>query len=75
MDNANLVATNLLGMLEGESQNTLASLPGNKLNALNDTVNNDMLDTRVFTLRVLSDQDGVNIVICRLVTSDRSAWP
>jgi hypothetical protein len=73
VDNADLLAANGLGVLEGESQDTLGSLTGDKLDALNDTIDDNMFNTRVFTLGVLSDQDGVDIVIRGLVASDGSA--
>lgn len=73
MDNADLVAADLLGVLEGEAQDTLTSLAGDELDALDDTVNNDVLNARVFTLGVLSDQDGVDVVVGGLVASDGSA--
>jgi len=73
VDNADLLAANGLGVLEGESQDTLGSLTGDKLDALNDTIDDNMFNTRVFTLGVLSDQDGVDIIIRGLVASDGSA--
>lgn len=73
VDNADLVAANLLGVLEGESQDTLTSLAGDKLDALDDTIDNNVLNARVFTLGVLSDQDGVDVVVGGLVASDGSA--
>lgn len=73
MDNADLLAANGLGVLEGESQDTLGSLTGDELDALNDAIDDNMLNARVFTLSVLSDQDGVDIIIRGLVASDGSA--
>lgn len=73
MDDADLLTANGLGVLEGESQDTLGSLTGDKLDALNDTIDNNMLNARVFTLGVLSDQDGVDVIIGGLVASDGSA--
>ena len=75
VDDADLLAADLLGVLEGEAQNTLAGLPGDQLDALDDTINHNVLDARVLALRVLSDQDGVDVVVCRLVASDGAAWP
>jgi hypothetical protein len=40
---------------------------------LYDTIHHDMLDARVLSLGVLSDQDGIDIVVWGLVTGDRSA--
>ena len=75
VDDADLLAADLLGVLEGESQDTLAGLPGDQLDALDDTVDDDVLDARVFTLGVLANQDGVNVVVCGLVAGDGPAWP
>ena len=75
MDDAGLLAADLLGVLEGESQDTLAGLPGDQLDALDDTVDDDVLDARVFTLGVLANQDGVDVVVCGLVAGDGTAWP
>ena len=75
VDDADLLAADLLGVLEGESQDTLAGLPGDQLDALDDTINHDVLDARVFTLGVLANQDGVNVVVCGLVAGDGPAWP
>lgn len=61
-------------MLESETKDTLGSLPGDKLNALDNTINNDVLNTGVFTLCVLADQDGINVVIWCLIASNRTAW-
>lgn len=73
VDDANLLAANLLGVLEGKSEDTLGSLPGDELDALDNSVDNNMLDARVFTLSVLTDQDGVDIVIGGLVAGDGAA--
>ena len=73
MDNADLLAANGLGVLEGESQDTLGSLASNELDALDNTVDNNVLNTRVFTLGVLSDQDSVDVVVRGLVASDGAA--
>ena len=73
VDNANLLAANGLGVLESVTQDTLAGLAGDELDALNDTINNDVLNAGVFTLGVLTDQHGVNIVIGGLVALDGAA--
>ena len=70
---ADLGAADRLGVLEGVSQHALASLAGDELDALHDTVDNDVLDARVFTLGVLADQDSVDIVVGGLVASNRAA--
>ena len=73
VDNANLLATDFLGVLESKSQNALGSLPRNELDALHNAINDDVLNSRVFTLGVLTDKDSVDIVVGGLVPSDRTA--
>jgi len=73
VDNADLLAANGLGVLEGESEDTLGSLASNELDALDNTVDNNVLNTRVFTLGVLSDQDSVDVVVRGLVASNGAA--
>lgn len=73
VDDADLLATNRLGVLEGESEDALAGLAGDELDALDDAIDDDVLDARVFTLGVLSDQDGVDVIVGGLVASDRAA--
>lgn len=55
VDNTDLALAHFLSVLEGEPKNTLRGCPGDELNALNDTINNHMLNARVFTLSVLTD--------------------
>lgn len=73
VDNADLLAANGLGVLESVSQNTLTGLAGNELDALNNAVDNNVLNARVFTLGVLSNQDGVDIVVGGLEAGDGAA--
>jgi hypothetical protein len=73
VDYTDLLATNILGLLEGKSEDTLAGVSGNELDALNDTVNHDVLNARVFTLGVFSDQDSVDVIVRGLVAGNRSA--
>jgi hypothetical protein len=61
------------GVLEGEAQNPLGSLTGDELDALNDTIDDNVLNSRVFTFGVLTDQDSVDIVVGGLVACDRAA--
>jgi hypothetical protein len=71
--NANLLLVDGLGVLEGEAQNALGGLLGDELDALDDTINNDVLDTGVFTLGVLTDQDSVDTIVGGLVAGDGAA--
>jgi hypothetical protein len=70
VDNADLLLVDGLRVLEGETENTLGSLAGDELDALDDTVNNDVLNAGVFTLGVLTDEDSVDVVVGGLVASD-----
>jgi hypothetical protein len=73
VDNPDLLAANLLGLLESEAEDTLASLAGDKLDALNDTIDNNVLDAGVFTLGVLTDQDGIDVIVGGLVAGNGTA--
>lgn len=73
MHDADLLLVDRARVLEGEAQNPLGSLPGDKLDALNDTVDDHVLNARVFTLSVLTDQHSVDVVVGGLVASNRSA--
>jgi hypothetical protein len=73
VDGTDLWSVDGFRILESEAQHTLTCLSCDKLDALHDTVNDDVLDTRVFTFGVFSDQNCVDVVIRRLVASDRSA--
>lgn len=74
VNDANLLLARRLSMLESKAQDTLRSFPSDKLNTLDNTVNNNVLNSGVFTLRVLTDQHSVDIVIWGLVSSNRAAW-
>ncbi len=63
VDSADLLPANVAGVLEGVAQDTLGSLTGDKLDALDNAVDNDVLDTGVLSLGVLTDQDGVDVVV------------
>ncbi len=68
-----LLLVDRTSVLEGEAQDALRSLPGDELDALHDTIDNNVLNTRVFTLGVLTDQHGIDVVVGGLVASDRTA--
>lgn len=70
VDSADLVLANLLGVLEGVTEDTLGSLAGNELDGLDDTIDNDVLDARVFSLGVLTDENSVDTVVGGLVALD-----
>jgi hypothetical protein len=73
VDNADLLAANRLGVLEGVAQDTLAGLAGDELDALDDAVNDNVLNARVLALGVLADQDRVDVVVGGLVAGNRAA--
>lgn len=70
---ANLLLVDRLRVLEGEAKDALGSLLGDKLDALHNTIHHDVLNTRVFTLSILTNQHGVDVVVGGLVTGDRTA--
>jgi len=70
VDNADLLLVDGLRVLEGETEDTLGSLLGDELDALHDTVNDDVLNARVFTLGVLTDENSVDVVVGGLVASN-----
>lgn len=62
------------GVLERISNNLLGGLSGDELDGLDNTWDHGVLDTRVFTFGVLSDQHGVDVLVRSWVTSDRFRW-
>ena len=73
VDDANLGLANVLGVLEGVAEHALGGLAGDQLDRLDNTVHNDVLDARVFALGVLTDEDGVDVVVGGLVSLDALA--
>ncbi len=73
VDGANLGAANVLGVLKGVAADALGSLTGDELDGLDNAINDDVLNTRVLSLSVLSDQDGVNTIVWGFVASDGAA--
>lgn len=70
MNNADLLLSNSLGILESELEDTLGSLTGDQLDGLNDTWDNNVLNTGVFSLSVLTDENGIDVVVWGLVALD-----
>ena len=70
VDGADLVLANLLGVLEGVAQHALGSLAGDELDGLDNAVDDDVLDARVFSLGVLTDENGVDTIVGGLVALD-----
>lgn len=73
VNDADLLATDGLGVLESEAKNALAGLAGDELDALNNAINDDVLNARVLALGVLSDQDGVDVIVRGLEAGDGTA--
>lgn len=73
MHNSDLLLIDRSSVLEGEAEHPLRRLLGDELDALHHTIHDNMLNARVFTLGVLTDQDGVDVVVGGLVASDRPA--
>ena len=73
VDHTDLLLVDRAGVLEGETKNPLRSLPCDKLDALHHTIDNNVLNTRIFTLGVLTDQDRVDVVVGGLVAGNRAA--
>lgn len=73
VDDADLGAADGLGLLEGEAEDALRGLAGDELDALDDAIDDDVLDAGVFTLGVLTDEDGVDTVVGGLEAGDGAA--
>ena len=72
---ADLSLADVLGVLEGEAEDALRGGAGDEFDALDDAVDDDVLDARVFALGVLPDQRDVDVVVGRLVAGDGLAGP
>lgn len=70
VDGQNLGLANGAGVLKGVTQHTLRGLLGDELDRLHNTRDDNVLDTTVLTLGVLSDQDGINAVVGGLVADN-----
>jgi hypothetical protein len=62
-----------LSILETEPQNTLGGFLGDQFDRLNNTVHNLVLDAGVLSLGVLTDENGVDVVVGGLEARDRAA--
>jgi hypothetical protein len=47
---------------------------GDKLDALYDTLNDNVLNARVFSLGVFTNEDCVNVVVGGLISRNGAAW-
>jgi hypothetical protein len=74
VDNADLAPVDILCILERIAKHTLGGLTCDKLDGLDHTVKDHVLDTGVFALSVFSDEDGVDIIVGRFIALDGFAW-
>lgn len=71
MNYADLLPSYFLGILEGKAENTFGRFSRDELNALHNAIHHNMLNSRIFSLSVFSNEDSLDIVIWSLVASDR----
>lgn len=71
---ADLLPANRLCMLKRKSQDALGGLPGDQLDTLYNPLNDDVLDAGVLSLGILTNQDGVDVVVGGLVPSNGATW-
>lgn len=71
--NTDLLLVDRTSVLEGETENPLRSFSGDELDALDNTIDNNVLNARVFTLGVLTNQNSIDVVVRSFVTGDRAA--
>lgn len=70
---SNSVPSTDLSVVERVSSDSLGSVVGDQLDGLNDTIDDLVLDTGVLSLGVLSDENGVDVVVGGLETDDGRA--
>lgn len=73
VDNADPRLVDALGILETELQHTLRCRPGDELDRLDNAIDNLVLNSGIFTLGVLTDKDGVDVVVRGLEAGNRAA--
>ena len=73
VNSADLLPANVTGVLEGVAQDALRGLAGDELDGLDNAIDNNVLDARVLALGVLTDQDGVDVVVGGLEALDGPA--
>jgi len=72
VDSSDLALANIFCVLESELQHSLGSCPSDELDTLHDTVNHYVLDSRVLSFRILTDQYDVHIIVWGLVAGNRA---
>ena len=73
VNSADLLPANVTGVLEGVAQDALRGLAGDELDGLDNAIDDNVLDTGVLALGVLTDQDGVDVVVGGLEALDGPA--
>lgn len=74
VDSRDSVATNAFGIVEGISCDAFRCLPCDKLNGLDNTVDDLMFNARIFSFSILSDEDSVDVVVGSFEAGNREAW-
>jgi hypothetical protein len=59
----NLLLAHLLRILECVLEDSLTSFTSDELDALYNTINHNMLDTGIFSFRILTNQNSIDIVV------------
>lgn len=73
VDCADFGSSDILCILEGVSENTLTGFTSDKLDALNNTIYHNVLNSGVLPLSVLTDEDGIYVIVWGLIALDRAA--
>lgn len=74
MHSPDLFSAHVFGVLESKSQDALRRCPSNEFDALDNPIDDDVFDPRVLALSILSDQDGVDIIVRGLIACYRFTW-
>jgi hypothetical protein len=73
VDSSDSVPSLSFGIVKRVSGHPFACFPSDEFDGLDHATDNLMLDTRVFAFSVLSNEDGVDIIIGRFVALDGCA--
>jgi hypothetical protein len=73
VDGGDFWFSDILGILEGVTEDSLAGISCDELDALDDAFNDYVLDTGVFALGIFSNEDCVDVIVGGFVTGDRAA--
>jgi hypothetical protein len=70
VNGSDALTTMRLGVVERVPRDAFGSVPSDELDGLDDAVNNLVLDTRVLSLSVLTNENSVDVVVWGLVALD-----